>query len=176
MGLSDNNITIKSEVYGHNVKNSTLYLGIQKNNKDFVHLTIHLTSQSLDSKKNGMIHFYKDIYNRIHPTISKKDVYALIFVKSVKNTSLHFSIQYGYDTSNITVPESLIYDSEIQQEMNSITTVLNRIFDEDDDYYIQYIIQPIRCYQILIHIRRHILEKQKVIEVFQRIVQNRRLL
>ena len=31
-GLDDSNVIIKSEVYGHNANNSTLYLEIKKNN------------------------------------------------------------------------------------------------------------------------------------------------
>lgn len=40
--LDNTNILIESEVYGYDKQNSTLYLSIKKNNKDFIHLTIHI--------------------------------------------------------------------------------------------------------------------------------------
>lgn len=55
-------VTIKSEVYGYSKSDSTLYVGIQKNNKDFLHLTIHLNVKTLKPKNAGMIHMFKNVY------------------------------------------------------------------------------------------------------------------
>lgn len=75
--LDDSTITISSDVYGYDSKNSTLCLDIHKNNKKFIHLSIHLTLRNLDPIYNGMIHIVKDIYK-----ISRsKQFYALISVK-----------------------------------------------------------------------------------------------
>jgi len=84
-----------------------------------------------------MIHIYKNIYKQLNKKINKKLLYALISVEQPSNkpNSLVFSIDDGYNTPSVENAE--LYDPEIQSEMNVIITVLNRIFDEDNnDYYI----------------------------------------
>ncbi len=137
-GLDDSNIKIVSEVYGETDNNSTLYLAIKKNNINIIHLSIHLLVKSLNSKNSGIIHIAKNIYPTIRTFKRKKHKpYALISVKQPigKPRSLEFSIEDGYNT--IGAPNAEIYDPMIQQEMDVILTVLNRIFDEDNkEFYI----------------------------------------
>lgn len=135
-GLNSNNVEIISYVYGYNNKKSTLHLGIKKNSQDYLHLTIHLSPDRLDPKHTGMIHIYKDIYRAVNSKTPKRLLYSLIEVKQPTNKpdSLIFSIGDGFTTSG--VQNSHIYDPELQQEMNVIITVLNLIFDEDNEYYI----------------------------------------
>lgn len=140
-GLYNTDKIIISEVYGHDVGNTTLHIRIKKNNRDFIHLSIHLTLKQLDPKHNGMIHFVKDIY-RIS---SNKQFYAPIIVMrpAQKPHSLQFSIPEEY----LTTPESpnaSLYDIEVQQEMDIIITVIDKLFDEKDRHYIgnRYIHSP----------------------------------
>ncbi len=142
-GLNNSNVEVISEIYGTNKNKSSLFLIIKKNKIDFIHFTIHLCLNELKPEDNGIIHFSKDIYfdviNKlvISKTKLKKHIYALISVKQPdgKPNSLEFSIGYGYNTLGI--PNSHIYDPEIQQEMDVIITVLNRLFDENNkEYYI----------------------------------------
>lgn len=143
------NTTIKGEVYGETVKNSTLYLGIKKNNIEFLHLTIHLSPNSLNANHHGMLHFSKDIYlellskklnvskNSIKRKLSKY-IYTIISVRNpdTKPNSLEFFIE-----DEQLVPPGLQnvnrYQYELEQEMHIILTVLNRMFDETNtEYYI----------------------------------------
>lgn len=133
-GLNDN-IEVKSYFYGNNDDNPTLLLLLKKNNNDFIHLTIHLSIKHLETRSGGIIHFYKNIYK---PKIKKRQrylLYALITVIQPKEkpNSLIFSIADGYNTKGFL--NSNIYDKEIQQEMDVIITVLNRIFDENNSKY-----------------------------------------
>ena len=132
-GLDSSNTMIGSDVYGHTSANSTLYVDIHKNNKQFIHLSIHLTLRNLEPRYNGMIHIVKDIYK-----ISRsKQFYALISVKQPadKPQSLEFLIVDGYTT--VGVPAALLYDHEVQQEMDVILLVLNKMFDENNmEYYV----------------------------------------
>jgi hypothetical protein len=135
-GLNTSGITVKSEVYGYDDSNSTLYLMIKKNNIDFLHLTIHLSPKSFNPKDAGLIHMFKNFYKTPTFSITKKKKYVLISIKrqSHKPNSLFFSIEDGYTTA---INDAHLYDPEIQQEMNVIITVLNRLFDEDNkDFYI----------------------------------------
>jgi hypothetical protein len=143
VGLNSSITTVKSEVYSQNSKEYSLHLQIQKNNKDYIHLTIHLYLNNLNSDKSGMIHITKNIYlkNNPHLLISKtkfkKFGYALILVELSENkpNSLVFSIADGIITPG--VKSEFICDDEIKKEMDVIITVLNRLFDENDpDYYI----------------------------------------
>ena len=144
-GLDDTNVIIESEVYGYTRKNSTLHLLIKKNNKDFIHLTIHISPADLPPQFSTMIHISKDIYKEMQiPSKLKRTMYALISVKQPvdKPNSLEFSIADGYNT--VGIPDAHIYDPEIQQEMNVIITVLNNIFDENnEEYYIGNKFYPI---------------------------------
>lgn len=136
----DTNVTVVSEIYGEDNDNSTLYLGIRKNNKDFIHLTIHLCLDTLNSDKHGMIHIRKNVFKNRKLLSSrkfKKFGYALISVENPENkpNSLIFSIADGITTPG--VKHEFICDDEIKKEMDVIITVLNRLFDENDpDYYI----------------------------------------
>ncbi len=137
-GLDNSNIKIVSEVYGETDNNSTLFLSIKKNNIEILHLTIHLIVRSLNSDGSGIIHISKNIYtNKKLPRRLRIKPYALISVKKPigKPRSLEFSIEDSYNTAG--VPNAEIYDPIIQQEMDVIITVLNRIFDEDNkEFYI----------------------------------------
>jgi hypothetical protein len=146
-GLDSSDVSGISEVYGHILtnpkadKNPTLYFGIKKYAKDFLHLTIHLAPGSLKANANGPIHFYKTVYE-IKGSVNNQDLsnkkllYAIILVSHPANKpkSLEFSIGDGYTTPGI---KDAPYDHELQQEMNVIITVLNRLFDEDNsEFYI----------------------------------------
>jgi len=138
--LSNSNISIQSELYGEGKQKSTLFVKILKNNNEFIHLSIHLCQQ-IKSGNKGMIHIYKNFYEQIrNQSVSKKKyknlLYALISISQPPNkpNSLVFSIADGYDT--LGVKNAILYDSKIQQEMDSIIAVLNLIFDEEKDEYI----------------------------------------
>lgn len=136
-GLHDDNVIINSEVYGTIVGNTGLNLTVKKDNKDYVHLSIHLTFKSLKPQQAGIIHIYKDFYESLDPNISKKKLYALILVvpSQTKPNTLEFSIADGYNTPNI--ENAAMYDVEMQKEMDSILSVLNNLFDEDnEEFYI----------------------------------------
>jgi hypothetical protein len=140
--LNSTDISVISEVYGQTNSKPTLHLGIQKNNMDFLHLSIHLSPKSLDPKHKGVIHFVKNVYrikgsNNIQGSSNKKYLYSLISIIQPVNkpNSLEFSISNGYTTNG--VQNLNMYDNELQQEMNVIITVLNRMFDEDNhEFYI----------------------------------------
>lgn len=136
--LNTSDITVSSEVYGENCNNSTLFLIIRKNNIDILHLSIHLAVKSLNPKSSGIIHISKNICKKIK--ISKNNKirpYVLISVQQPidKPHSLEFSIAEGYNTLNAS--NAALYDPMLQQEMDVIITVLNRIFDENNkEFYI----------------------------------------
>jgi hypothetical protein len=139
-GLSNANITIKSEMYGETEDNPTLFVKIIKNNIEFIHLSIHLCIHGLKPESAGVIHIFKNVFKPpINKSISipkfKKMKYALISVNQPKNKpkSLEFSIADGYTTPGIA--NAHLYNSEIQKEMDVIITVLNRLFDENDNKY-----------------------------------------
>lgn len=80
-----------------------------------------------------MIHIKKDIYF-VKRTCRDTDVYcALLKVEAPNDRSLRFSIGFDDDTS--TSPLSSIYNEEVNQEMDVIVAVLNKIFDADNDAY-----------------------------------------
>jgi hypothetical protein len=130
--MNTTNITIKSEVYGQTKENSTLYLKIFKNNQEFIHLTIHLVPDTLNPAADGMIHFFKDIFKYKVSSRKRYKLYAPILVIEPVNkpNSLEFSIASGYTTP--AVANAATYDPELQQEMDAIISVLNRMFDEKD--------------------------------------------
>ncbi len=142
-GLDDSNVTIKSEIYGTNVLNSTLFIKILKNNIEFLHLSIHLCVKALEPHKTGVVHISKDIFlnaekHKLSRTKLKqfqKKLYALISIEQHKDkpNSLVFSIADGITTN---LPNGPKYDAEIQKEMDVIISVLNKIFDEDNELYI----------------------------------------
>ena len=146
--LTNDTIKIKSESYGEHKKNSSLYVGIIKNGIDFLHLTIHLSPNGLNSDKHGMIHFCKDIYietmmqnNHLSKNKIKKNygkhLYALISVQKphAKPNSLEFSVDDDFLTTNL--PNATIYDPELEDEMNAILKVLNKLFNEkNDEFYV----------------------------------------
>ena len=96
---------------------------------------MHLSPTTLNPKKQGPIHFVKNVYSKKDED-GKKLEYALILITQPENKpkSLEFSIADGYTTK---LNNAHLYDFELHQEMNVIITVLNRIFDEDNkDFYI----------------------------------------
>ena len=132
-GLNDANIVIKSELYGETINKPILLLKIVKNNKDILHLTLHLVPKTLNSSKHGIVHMYKNIYNPKITGSKRYKLYALILVTQPANKphSLEFSIEYGYNTPS-NIPNSNTLDSDIKKEMDAIIVVLNRLFDEDN--------------------------------------------
>jgi hypothetical protein len=136
-GLNDTNINITSMCYGETKNDPTLMLIIKKNNKDLIHLSIHFTIKDLNPKHGGILHMRKNIYKPLTTKYGRKVLYAPIYVQQPinKSKSLHFSIPTEYTIS--TVNNEHNYDYILQQEMDVIITVLNRIFDEDNtEYYI----------------------------------------
>jgi hypothetical protein len=134
------NIKIKSRFYIPKNRIPTLILDIIKNNKSFIHLSIHLPLKHLNPENSGILHFYKNVYEtKINKTKKQNEnkLYTLINVihPEDKPNSLEFSIDNNTKL-NKTVN---IYNKEIQKEMDVILTVLNRLFDEDNhEYYIGY--------------------------------------
>lgn len=137
-GLDSSNITVNSKVFGENRQDSSLLLVIAKNGKDLIHITIHLSPKYLTPRASGMIHIVKNVIKqRKLNKLLQPLTYALIAVHQPpgKPHSLEFSIADGYETAGINGANK--YDREIQQEMDVILTVLNRLFDEDNaEYYI----------------------------------------
>lgn len=136
-GLDTSNVDIRSEVYGYKNRNPTLFLIINKNNIDFIHITIHLAPKSFDPKNDGLIHFYKDIYKLKELNIPKRSRYSFIEILYDKDkpNSLEFSLVNDNLIRNATKSEK--YDIELEKEMNVIITVLNHLFDENNiDFYI----------------------------------------
>lgn len=82
--LNSSNVIIRSDYFGLNKNKSAFYLGIIKNNKDYIHLTIHLVPKSFNPKQTGIIHIDKDIYKEINPN-SNISTYALILVEKPQN-------------------------------------------------------------------------------------------
>jgi hypothetical protein len=106
--------------------------------KDFLHFSIHIAPKNLDLKHSGMIHMYKNVYN-IQEKKRNKKLYALIKINIPENkpNSLVFSIADGYNTPEIKNEDS--YEKELQQEMDVIITVLNKLFDEKErNFYLGY--------------------------------------
>ena len=131
------NVTISSYVNKHKNKpgSSTLGLHVKKDGEDFIHLSIHLAPKKLDPAKEGILHFRKDIFTVKR---SSRDIdmhYALIMVEQPNEDTLRFSIGYGYDTPLSPIATSAI-DKELQNEMNAIINVLNKLFNPSDKYYI----------------------------------------
>jgi hypothetical protein len=132
-GLNNSTVKIRSEVYKTNKTHYTLHLQIIKNGIEFIHLSIHLISNTINSDKDGLIHIYKNIYKKSISSRKRYKLYALISVKQPVNkpNSLEFFIANGYNTPpNVRNTET--YDSQIQDEMNIIVTVLNKLFDENN--------------------------------------------
>lgn len=133
-GLVDD-VIITSSAYNDpsNPGGSSIVLDIHKHGGSFVHFTAHLSIHELKPKHSGILHMYKDIYKSLQRG-SNKTFYALINVEQPTPDSLHFSIGYGYDTPS--AKNAIVYDKEVQQEMNMIIAVLNRLFNPLDTYYI----------------------------------------
>jgi len=93
-----------------------------------------LSQKKRDPSKDGMIHIMKDIYTVKRSCRNIDKYYALIRVEQPPNSnSLHFSIASGYDTPDS--PFASTYEKEVQQEMDVIINVLNKIFDADNKVY-----------------------------------------
>jgi hypothetical protein len=124
--------SVVGKVYRELNIESDVLLEIRKNNQPILHLSLHLSPYSFSSKKTGPLHIYKNIYNTTQ-NLYKKKKYAIIRVEKPigKDKSLEFSIAHGYKTPGINADEK-----EIQQEMDVIIHIINRIFDQYDPYYI----------------------------------------
>jgi hypothetical protein len=145
-GLDEANTTIESMVYGTDRNNSTLLLIIKRDGKEFIHLTIHLSPKELGFtiKSTGIVHIVKNIYNK-HVSRKKdylaKSTYA-VYRPQGKAHSLQFRIVERYTTPEIPEKPEIVsniekYDEEVKQEMDVLTSVLNKLFDEDDrEHYV----------------------------------------
>lgn len=129
-GLDD--ATIKGEVYREEKLTYNLLLEICKNNKPILHISFHTAPDSFRGNKSGPIHLYKNMY-RENKRTTKKNRYSLIRVGTPigKPHSLEFSIPDGYKTPGVNTNEK-----QLEEEMDVIMHVINRIFDENDTYYI----------------------------------------
>ena len=132
-------VTILSHAYKDAIRNgsSNIVLDIHKYGKKFVHLTIHLSPNSLHPKDAGLLHFLKDIYTKRITSRKDERHYALIKVEQPRPNSLHFSIGDGYHTPG--AKNAMKYDREVQQEMDVVIAVLNRLFDSSDEYFIGHV-------------------------------------
>jgi hypothetical protein len=130
-GLDNSLITFKREVYGNSYGDPTLHVGIIKNGIDFVHLSIHLAVKDLKPKNSGIIHFAKNIYK----TGRKKKFYSLISVKQPPNKlhSLQFTAEPDSKMPNKAAMNQ--HNDSVQEEIDVIITVLNRLFDEDNKMF-----------------------------------------
>lgn len=84
-GLDISGVDIKSYVYGYDISNSSLLLEINKNNKPFIHLSIHLCPKSFDPKSSGPIHIYKDVYESYSSTTKMR--YVLMYLQQRENAT-----------------------------------------------------------------------------------------
>lgn len=137
-GLNTTDISIDSFLYGENSKNPTLMILVKKNGIDFIHLTIHLCIKGLNPKGSGIIHFFKDIYdiNKSNKMIDRKEFYSIISVKVPENkpNTLVFSIKDDKSAPVYAKQENI---KQIKEEMDVIITVLNKLFDENNqEYYV----------------------------------------
>ena len=142
-GLDSSDVIIRSRVYGYDdakKPNSTILLSIEKNNQKFLHLTFHLTPNSFISDSAGLLHMFKNVFeknfkltkkNKRNRKIANK-LYAPLFIQQPtdKPESLEFSVADKYLTTDL--PTAHLYDTELQKEINIIITVINRLFDENN--------------------------------------------
>ena len=136
-GYDNINITFKQAVHNLDKDDPTLHFGILKNGRELIHLSIHLAMKSLTPKNSGIIHISKNIYSKGQPGSIRKKLYALISVQIPvgKPRSLEFTVADGLTTPFMSNHQT--YDLEIQQEMNVIIGVLNKLFNEKDkEHYI----------------------------------------
>lgn len=135
-GLDDSELRFETFIYGFDKSNPSVIFTVIKNNNAFLHLSIHFAARSFDVKQAGVIHFYRDIFD-ITQNIVTKSRYLLIYVEKPKDkpNSLVFSTADDFLTS--TKNKVTPYDTELEQEMDVIITVLNRLFDENNkEFYI----------------------------------------
>jgi hypothetical protein len=122
-----------SKIIGEKTRNPSLLLELKKKEHVFLHITFHLSPHTLNPIKTGAIHMFKNIYKKTNVNNGKGNIYALIHVKKPvgKPNSLEFRIADGYKTPGINADEK-----ELQEEMDVIIYVVNRLFNENDPYYI----------------------------------------
>jgi hypothetical protein len=137
----DKTFSISSQVYDIYTSMPSLILLIKQNNKDLLHLSIHLCPTSFNPKKTGPIHIRKNqIINKL--SLKRKNFqYALLTVQQPvgKPNSLVFSIGDGYSSAHI--PGASIYNTPIQKVMDVIIDILNNLFNEEHEDYIGHIIE-----------------------------------
>lgn len=153
--LDPNHVEIESKLYGTNDENTSLLIIIRKHGKPFIHLSIHVAPKTLKkgNKEKGVVHIYKDIYDKFIDKSKPYLLYAIYYLQQVENEpidesknqpkSITFSIGYGYSTPIYPdAPQDYIdnverYDDEVKQEIDVITSVLNKLFDRHNkEYYI----------------------------------------
>lgn len=122
-----------SKIIGEKTRSPSLLLEIKKNDMALLHITFHLSPYTLNPIKTGAIHLFKNIYQNTNVNNGKGNIYALIHLEKPvgKPHSLEFRIADGYKTPGINNDEK-----ELQQEMDVIIHIINRLFDEYDPYYI----------------------------------------
>lgn len=127
------NAKVISKIIGEKTRSPSLLLEIKKNDMALLHITFHLSPYTLNPIKTGAIHMFKNIYKNTNVNNGKGNIYSLIHLEKPvgKPHSLEFSIADGYKTPGINADEK-----ELQQEMDVIIYVVNRLFDENDSYYI----------------------------------------
>lgn len=156
MGLDEDNVTIESKVYGMEKNNSTLLLHIKKNEIPFIHLSIHLAPKYMynEHSSSGFVHIVKDIYMNydinpymecliktvygiLQPEEKPHSLYFIPYLRKCTREQLHSISVHPSRNKTDLIKAVDIYEDDIQQEMKVITTVLNKMFDEDDpEHYV----------------------------------------
>ena len=151
LGVDTLNVAFESYLYynGEHKDDPSLHLQIKKDGADYIHLSIHLAPKWLSHglKDNGIIHFYKDIYEDRISIKKRYLLYAIVGIeKSLhKPNSLIFKINEGFQTPSYVsiTPQN---EQELQMEMTAVINVLNRLFDEDDRiHYIGHVTKKNNC-------------------------------
>lgn len=170
------NAQVIGKVYYDDKLKPNFLLELIKNNERFLHISFHLSPELLNPKETGAIHFRKNIYKQ-RKNIVKKKKYALISVEKPINkpNSLKFRIADGYNTPGIIAD---ITEIKLQEEMDIIINVINRVFDENDPYYIgvkdDVILINLRVDNILNNINKNplIAVKNKGVRMIGKITKN----
>jgi len=137
-GINTSNLYVKSRVHGiTNPKPDPMCIvEIKYNKKTLVHLTIHLAPEQLKASAHGMIHLVKNIYqnSKKYGTLKNGGRVRLLATKSNNSKSLFFTIMDGRAPP---LQGNISLDPIIQQEMDVLVSVLNKLFDEHDrEHYV----------------------------------------
>jgi hypothetical protein len=137
-----NGITVTSLVKGfqmHEINEDNDPMCIVKilyNNKNLIHLTIHLAPTRLFPYEHGMIHIVKDCYKSRRKRIFSPMVTMRIHVSTPLNKPLskHFTLIddthpiYGHAGDAAT-------ENRIKEESDILIGVLNKMFNQDEPFY-----------------------------------------